>query len=183
MTSMKYEPLNTIEFEILLAQAQIGETAIVISRVQADQSLATRQGCFSSTLLTSACKPYHGKTIETMREMVQLLIKNGSNVNFNEEGGWTALYTACAFSNGEIDIAQILLDNGANPNTRTYEGFSPLNVSIYNGNIDLALLLLSKGANLMDIGFKNKNALELFDRCVRRHSNGDRRKELEAYLG
>ena len=48
------------------------------------------------------------------KELVNLLIMNGANVNLANEGGSTPLHWAAAF--GLTEIAEILIANGANLN-------------------------------------------------------------------
>lgn len=60
---------------------------------------------------------------------------------------FSPLYEAAA--EGRLDIVQLLLDKGANPNLQGYGGGSPLSISLGDSfNTDIFKLLLDKGANV-----------------------------------
>lgn len=52
-----------------------------------------------------------------------------------------------AADNGLFDIAKLLLDNEANPNTQQNDGNTPLHLTCLKGDIRLTRLLLQYGAN------------------------------------
>jgi ankyrin repeat protein len=51
-------------------------------------------------------------------------------------------------SNGHIEIARLLLQNGADVNVRNNYGSTPLHCAAYNGHIDILHLLFENGADL-----------------------------------
>lgn len=53
-----------------------------------------------------------------------------------------------AASNGDIEMAKLLLDAGADVNAVNLGGFSPLHCAIHEGHIKMIELLLSRGAAL-----------------------------------
>jgi len=47
-----------------------------------------------------------------------------------------------------VEVAQVMLDAGANINETTKQGFTPLHCAVRGAQVDIAKLLLDKGANL-----------------------------------
>jgi ankyrin repeat protein len=86
---------------------------------------------------------------------VKRLLQQGANVNDTDAFGESALCRALTY--GYMDIARILIENGADLNTQNRLGNTPLiiviNTSYASGREDIARLLLQKGAN---IDIKNK---------------------------
>lgn len=66
--------------------------------------------------------------------MVENLIKRGADVNSQaEESKWSPLHMVAW--NGNKEIADILLKNGANLNIKTYFEWTPLHTAAYNGKL------------------------------------------------
>ena len=63
----------------------------------------------------------HGQT-----EIVQLLIKNGADVNLKNGDGATPLHSAAFL--GRVDVAKLLLENGADVKARNNDGATPMDV-------------------------------------------------------
>ncbi|KAK1688666.1 hypothetical protein BDP55DRAFT_536367, partial [Colletotrichum godetiae] len=70
------------------------------------------------------------------------------NHEVNEKGklGRTALYIAC--ENGNIDMAGMLIDRGADIRAANDDGWTPLYSASNNGHVDVVKLLLEKGADV-----------------------------------
>ena len=64
----------------------------------------------------------------------------------------SALGFACA--NGQLEVATLLLDHGANPNFQGQQSLNPLISASISGNHELVELLLSRGAKV-DLPFRN----------------------------
>jgi len=104
--------------------------------------------------------------------VVQLLLKKNADPNLEDQTGWTALMkavyqgnTSCvealaarsrqevnrglliAALTGHKEIAKILLDNGAEVDSRAEDGRTPLMLAAGKGNNDLVSLLLKAGAD------------------------------------
>ena len=85
--------------------------------------------------------------IEGDLEKLPSLIQAHSDVNHQDDDGWTALHFAA--QNRHLKIVDLLLKSGANPNLTNSHGNSPLFPAVMNarGNFDIICLLLSAGAN------------------------------------
>jgi uncharacterized protein len=79
-------------------------------------------------------------------ETARLLVEHGADVNAfaDNELGVHPLNSAAAA--GQREVAAILLERGADPNTPTRRGFTPLDAAHANGDEQLAELLRSHGA-------------------------------------
>ena len=67
-------------------------------------------------------------------------------VNRADEHGRTQLYNACW--NGQVDVAQLLLEKGAAVDRAQKGSFTPLYIACWNGHVDAARLLLDNGAEV-----------------------------------
>jgi len=82
--------------------------------------------------------------------MVELLIANGADVNYQNGNGTTPLHHASAF--GNHTEMQILLANGADPNIKNCEGYTSLHYAVLKRRIDAVRILLEHGADANMIG-------------------------------
>jgi ankyrin repeat protein len=79
--------------------------------------------------------------------MVELLVKEGANVNLQEsESGFSALHFASGFNATRIII--ILLENGADPNVQAENGWTPLHNAARYGHIGASQALIYGGAEV-----------------------------------
>lgn len=91
--------------------------------------------------------PIHGANAE----VTKLLIAKGADVNTKSNDGRTPIYWAC--SNANINLATVLLENGANIEA-PFRGTTPLLMALdrygggYTVNIKFVRLLLKYGANI-----------------------------------
>ena len=73
-------------------------------------------GCEQNPLLYAAEKG--------QKEIAELLITKGADVNAKDSQGWTLLQHAAI--NGHKEIAQLLIANGADVNAKDHNGETPL---------------------------------------------------------
>jgi len=60
-----------------------------------------------------------------------------------------------------LEMAQLLLECGANPDIQDYLGRTPLHTAALHGNMDVAVLLVEGGASLAIIDHEKKTPLDL----------------------
>jgi len=95
-------------------------------------------------------------------ETVRGLIASGSvDLNFRDVHGWSALHMVVYDGFGQI--AQILLDNGADIDIQDKLGRSPLLLSFQHEKIQMAKWLIERGANVHLL--KDNDETVLFDAC------------------
>ncbi len=80
------------------------------------------------------------------------LIEKGADLNFQDKNGYSALHFVA--QNKEKEIAEVLLEKGANPNLRDLYGNPPIWTAIMNakGDFSIVKLLLE---NKADVEMKN----------------------------
>ncbi|MBA3954492.1 ankyrin repeat domain-containing protein [Candidatus Dependentiae bacterium] len=75
------------------------------------------------------------------REQIEQLLQAGANPNAVTYRGYTPLHWAA--NRGLTDMAQLLLDKGANVNATDHRfGYTPLHIAASSGYTELAQLLL-----------------------------------------
>jgi hemoglobin len=91
--------------------------------------------------------------------VIRALVRSGANVNANDGvKHCTALHMAAR--RGSPDIAEVLLDCGADIDARDCLGDSPLRRSVNCGKIQVASLLLARGADANSVGSKGLTPLQ-----------------------
>jgi len=82
--------------------------------------------------------------------MMNLLIENGININFQGVTGNTALMYASGWGvvTKNPERARILLDKGAKVNLQNKKGETALMMAVYRGHVETSKLLIERGANL-----------------------------------
>jgi ankyrin repeat protein len=81
-------------------------------------------------------------------KMVQVLLKHHADVHIGGIGAWTPLHAASLSRNPKPEIARLLLEHGADMNSKTDIGITPLSLlSVQNGNLEVATVLLEHGAD------------------------------------
>jgi ankyrin repeat protein len=109
------------------------ETVKFLLTKNADVHQLSRDGQFNNT-------PLHAAIAGDHKEIVEILLKHGANVNARSEGairaGFTPLHVAAGKGNKEI--ASILLENGADINIKNEAGLTPAEYALQRGFKELA---------------------------------------------
>ncbi|KAK4641820.1 hypothetical protein QC761_504180 [Podospora bellae-mahoneyi] len=92
---------------------------------------------------------------ETLEVVKVLVDTRRIEINNQEEKGTTALYLAVQA--GRPDVAQVLLEAGADPNITAKPDFWPLRRAVLTSNMELLNLLLSHGADVSLSDSKGRN--------------------------
>ena len=80
-------------------------------------------------------------------QVVEFLVTRGAEVDARGTGWMTGTALHSAASRRRADIAQVLLDAGADPNVRQAKGWTPLHSGAHNGSAELVRMLLDAGAD------------------------------------
>lgn len=99
----------------------------------------------SNTPLRSASDKGH-------KDVAELLIAKGVDINAKNDKGFTALYATAYL--GHKDVAELLIAKGADVNVKGNGNFTPLHAAALHGHKDIAELLIAKGA---DVNAKDKD--------------------------
>lgn len=89
----------------------------------------------------------HVAAISGNKLLLERLLAKGHPVNIRDNAGWLPLHEACI--HGHLEIANMLIHNGANVNDRggsNCDGITPLYDAASNGHLEVVQLLLEKGA-------------------------------------
>ena len=143
----------------LMLAIKTGELPIVRMLINAGADVNTVEKEHKQTPLM-----YAAAADKNAGEMVRLLLSRGADVKprslsydwethiaeeprvqYRPFGGFTALLYAAR--DGCYDCVEALIANGADVNTPTPEGVTPLMIALDNDNNDIAKLLLDRGAN------------------------------------
>ncbi|WP_433896576.1 ankyrin repeat domain-containing protein [Sphingobacterium mizutaii] len=81
-------------------------------------------------------------------DIVRILLRNGANPNSSSQNGYQVFPIHSALSNGQNNIAKMLIEAGAEVNVLQSSKISPLHLAAQQGNIDMIIVLLEHGANI-----------------------------------
>jgi len=147
------------KFYIFRKKIVIYSAIILLFFTYIDKIWAQIEGLYnSSTEQFAGISTLMSATANNDIDGVKFFSKAGSSViNQRNKGGATSLHIACR--EGNLEIAKILIENGANVNLVDNEGWSPLMRASLAGNEDLVDLLLKNGAKSQLLNSINESAL------------------------
>lgn len=79
-------------------------------------------------------------------DIIEILIRYGADINFQDSYGATALNIAAIY--GDFSVVDLLLYYRADIDLKSHDGTTPLMAAIWSGYADIADLLIQNGANL-----------------------------------
>jgi serine/threonine protein kinase/ankyrin repeat protein len=92
-------------------------------------------------------------------DLVEILLKNGSNTNFDNGFGWTPLMEAV--KQNDIDTVKKLISYGSNVNAAYNFGGTALMIAADKGNLEMITLLLNNNADINALNDDKKTALTI----------------------
>jgi ankyrin repeat protein len=119
-------------------------------------AIASRDLCFFSYGLARESSPECEQDQFDFLSVVQQLLDAGVDPNAVDKLGNSPLF----WVGDDPDIAEVLIENGANVNLKNKDGLTPLMESIFSNHYELAKLLLQKGADTAIRDLKGKTALD-----------------------
>ena len=135
--------------ELIVAGAEVnavdeGEKAF--SRLSALSNTRERGVVEAANIQQLRLTPLHYAVLSG-REMVELLIEKGANINMVSEDGPTLLHYAAAFSD-KREVVELLIKEGANVDAVDDNGNTPLFSAALSGKREMVELLIEKRANV-----------------------------------
>ena len=141
--------------------AILREKPDLVNEAWAGEEFVSKDGKWvwqGTTALMAACKS--GNTV-----LIEGLLELGADMSARGEGGWDVLMCASRF--GHVSAATILLDRGADVNTRCHtNGWTALVLAAYRDHLDMCLLLIARGADLLAV-IDGRTALDLYGDWVK----------------
>jgi len=93
-----------------------------------------------------AASPLQAAAALGYRDVADLLIAKGADVNSRDHYQWAPLHMA-AFR-GHAEIAELLISKGAQIEAKGIDGSTPLALALQQGHPEVAMLLIAKGADV-----------------------------------
>ena len=125
--------------------------------------------------------PIHGAVHRGYLDIIKLLIENNADINIaslGEKGGITPLYYAMGYGGQKIDVPLIdyLLEYKANPNSKVYDGDTPMHMAGYRSRVDLIKKLSAYNGDLNIVNIMNETPLYV---CIKQEDpNIEQRQKL-----
>lgn len=94
-------------------------------------------------------------------DIMQFLLRAGVEINALSHNSLQAAPIHSAVAGGQVEAVRLLLDHGADPNTRQTGGMTPLHLAAQKGNLQIVLLLLLNGADLHQKNDTGETALDM----------------------
>jgi ankyrin repeat protein len=79
-------------------------------------------------------------------DLIKRMIKDGIDINIQDEYGWTALQLASR--KGHLDVVKFLIEYGADLNAQNDDGWTALHLASLNRCLDIVKVLIEAGSDL-----------------------------------
>ena len=132
-------PANPTADRALFDAAKAGNIEAVKQYLTAGADLNLKKDLFGST-------PLHSAALKGRKEVAELLVSEGADVNTKNINGWTPLHYAAVVDHKEI--VELLLASGADVNAKTDAGETPLDNAIKYKRTETADLLRKHGGKM-----------------------------------
>lgn len=91
-------------------------------------------------------------------ELIQSILSHDAWINHEDSDSKIALHYAIDNKQENLDVVNLLIENGADLNKETIsDGFTPLIFAINRGHINITRILVEKGAKLDAVEINNNN--------------------------
>jgi ankyrin repeat protein len=97
---------------------------------------------------TNGCTPLYWAASAGHKDIAELLLAKGADVNAKGRKGYTPLHEAAMSLFQSTNLVELLLAKGADVNARNDDGQTPLHLAAIWGHKDAVELLLAKGADV-----------------------------------
>ena len=125
--------------------------------------------------------PLHEAAYNGHKEIAELLISNGADVNAKDKDSWIPMHMAAIYSGGHKQIIELMIAEGVDVNAKGRGGATALQGAASRGHIKIVEFLIGKGANVntkatrrgytltaLDTVLNRKDRLEMAD-LLRKH--------------
>ena len=138
-----------------------GRTALLMAAQRNDLSavnLLLEYGADPNVISPDQGTPLHAAATASGHCCIAPLLRHGANIEGMTSWRQTALLYVAAYKNDERP-AKMLLDAGANPNSRDLDGITPLQWAVVSNGERLVEVLLESGANINNVDKFNNSAV------------------------
>lgn len=140
-----------------------GTTALIIATEHADGRLARlllERGAKAELTEHHGRSALHGAVVASNDSLVHLLVQAGCPLETPFDPYAPRAPLTLAADTGDLVLVKYLVDAGANVNTVTVSGYTPLKCAVYEGHDEVVSYLLSKGATNTIAGYRGESALD-----------------------